>query len=230
MKNVLIAMLLLATVSITAQDDNTKTQPMLNNESDSLSYFLGLSLGYDFQTLPFEADPDLIIEGLSGALKGTAPYDQQQSQTIFRTLQMAIQAKEQEGANTASLETQHEGEKFLKENAAREGILITSSGLQYEVLVKGDGPMPADTSEVEVHYEGTLLDGTVFDSSYERGESVSFPLNRVIAGWTEGVQLMPVGSTYMLYIPSELAYGDRDSGPIPPNSVLIFKIELLGIK
>ncbi len=230
MKNVLIAMLLLSTVSITAQDGNTPNQPELNNELDSLSYFFGLTVGYNFQTLPFEANPDLIIEGLSGAMKETAPYDQQQSETIFRTLQMALQEMEQESTNTASMGTQREGEKFLKENAAREGVFSTASGLQYEVLIKGDGPMPASTSEVEVHYEGTLIDGTVFDSSYERGESISFPLNRVIAGWTEGVQLMPVGSTYMLYIPSELAYGDRDSGPIPANSVLIFKIELLQIK
>jgi FKBP-type peptidyl-prolyl cis-trans isomerase FkpA len=230
MKNVLIAILLMATVSVAAQDGNTKTQPELNNELDSISYFLGLSLGYNFQALPFAADPDLIIEGLSGALKGTAPYDQQEVETTFKALQMVMQAKEQESAKVASMEVQLKGEQFLKENAAREGVLTTASGLQYEVLVKGDGPMPADTLEVEVHYEGTLIDGTIFDSSYKRGESISFPLNRVIPGWTEGVQLMPLGSTYMFYIPSELAYGDRDSGPIPPNSVLIFKIELLGIK
>jgi len=230
MKNVIIAVLLLFSVATTAQDKDSESLPVLNNELDSLSYFLGLSLGYDFQSLPFEADPDLIIEGMTGALKGTAPYDQQQSQTVFRALQMAIQAREQESVNAASTETQQEGAKFLTENKIREGVTTTESGLQYEILVEGDGPKPSETSEVEVHYEGTLIDGTVFDSSYERGESISFPLNRVISGWTEGVQLMPVGSTYMLYIPSELGYGDRDSGPFPPNSVLIFKIELLGIK
>lgn len=230
MKNVLIVMLLMATVSITAQDENNPTLPVMDNELDSLSYFLGLSLGYDFQTLPFEANPDLIIEGLSGAMKGTAPYDQEQTKTIFQSLQMALQALEQESANASSMETQQEGLDFLKVNGALDGVITTPSGLQYMVMVKGDGPLPTITSEVEVHYEGTLIDGTIFDSSYERGESISFPLNGVIKGWTEGVQLMPVGSTYMFYIPSELAYGNRDSGPIPPNSVLIFKIELLGIK
>lgn len=225
-----MVLLLLTTVSISAQDENNPTLPVMDNELDSLSYFLGLSLGYDFQTLPFEANPDLIIEGLSGAMKGTAPYDQEQTKTIFQSLQMALQAREQESANASSMETQQEGLDFLMENGARDEVITTASGLQYMVIVKGDGPLPADTSEVEVHYEGTLIDGTVFDSSYDRGESISFPLNRVIPGWTEGVQLMPVGSTYMFYIPSELAYGDRDSGPIPPNSVLIFKIELLGIK
>jgi len=131
------------------------------------------------------------------------------------------------GSGTENLE---KGKAFLAENGQREGIVITESGLQYEVITLGSGPKPEASSTVEVHYEGTLIDGTVFDSSYERGESISFPLNRVIAGWTEGVQLMPVGSTYKFYIPSELAYGGRNTGSIPAHSTLIFKIELLGIE
>lgn len=222
--------LLLASLAMAAQNDTDGKDPILNTELDSVSYFLGLTLGYDFQSLPFEADPDLIIAGLAGAMKGTTTYSQQITEAIFRQLQMTLQEREQEEANAEAGLIDQEGANFLKENAAREGVSTTASGLQYEVLVKGDGPMPADTSEVEVHYEGSLMDGTVFDSSYERGEPISFPLNRVIAGWTEGVQLMPVGSTYMFYIPSELGYGSQGTGPIPPNSVLIFKIELLGIK
>lgn len=230
MKKVLTITLLLATVAMAAQNDTEKKDPILNNENDSLSYFLGLTLGYDFQTLPFDANPDLVIAGLAGAMNGSTGYSRQNTEAVFRQLQMTIQAKEQEkAAEEASLKEQ-EGATFLKENGEREGVITTASGLQYEVLVKGDGPMPADTSEVEVHYEGSLLDGSIFDSSYERGEPISFPLNRVIPGWTEGVQLMPVGSTYMLYIPSDLGYGSQGTGPIPPNSVLIFKIELLGIK
>jgi len=223
-------MLLLVTVSLAAQNETPGTDPVLNNETDSLSYFLGLTLGYDFQGLPFEADPDLIIAGLNGSMKGLSAFDQQATQSIFRELQVAIQQREQEKAEAEASLKQQEGIEFLKQNGDREGVITTASGLQYEVLVKGDGSMPADTSEVEVHYEGTLIDGTVFDSSYERGEPISFPLNRVISGWTEGVQLMPVGSTYKFYIPSELGYGSQGTGPIPPNSVLIFKIELLGIK
>ena len=230
MKNTLTFMLLLATVAMTAQNDQEGKDPILNNEIDSISYFLGLTLGYDFQSLPFEADADMIMAGLGGAMKGTSAYSQEATQSIFRQLQMVIQQKEQETTDAESGLKKEESAKFLKENGAREGVITTASGLQYEVLVKGDGPMPAETTEVEVHYEGSLLDGTVFDSSYERGESISFPLNRVIAGWTEGVQLMPVGSTYMFYIPSELGYGSQGTGPIPANSVLIFKIELLGIK
>ena len=230
MKKVLTLTLLLASLAMAAQNDSDEKDPILNTELDSVSYFLGLTLGYDFQTLPFEADPDLVIAGLAGAMKGTTAYSQQITEAVFRQLQMTLQEREQEETKAEAGLVEQEGANFLKENAAREGVTTTASGLQYEVLVKGDGPMPADTSEVEVHYEGSLMDGTVFDSSYERGEPISFPLNRVIAGWTEGVSLMPVGSTYMLYIPSELGYGSQGTGPIPPNSVLIFKIELLGIK
>ncbi len=230
MKKILTIALFMTTFSLFAQNQDEGKDPVLTNELDSVSYFLGLTLGYDFQTLPFEADPDLVIAGLAGAMKGTTAYSQQTTEAVFRQLQMTLQAREAEKANAEASLKEQEGANFLKENGKREGVVTTASGLQYEVLVKGDGPMPADTSEVEVHYEGSLIDQTVFDSSYERGESISFPLNRVIAGWTEGVQLMPVGSTYMLYIPSELGYGSQGTGPIPPNSVLIFKIELLGIK
>lgn len=122
-------------------------------------------------------------------------------------------------------------QQFLEENARQPGVQVTESGLQYKVITQGDGPKPADANaEVEVHYRGTLIDGTVFDSSYDRGESISFFLNQVIGGWTEGLQLMPTGSKYMLYIPSELGYGKRGAaGVIPPNATLIFEVELLKV-
>lgn len=123
------------------------------------------------------------------------------------------------------------GKKFLEENALKEGITKTASGLQYEVLQEGTGPKPGPTSTVEVHYEGRLINGKVFDSSYQRKETISFPLNRVIAGWTEGLQLMDTGSKYRLYIPSELGYGARGAGAdIPPHSALIFDVELISIR
>ena len=123
-----------------------------------------------------------------------------------------------------------DGEKFLTENALKEGVKVTESGLQYEVLKMGRGKKPAATDRVKVHYHGTLIDGTVFDSSVERGEPTSFGLNQVIAGWTEGLQLMPVGSKFRFYIPQELGYGSRNAGSIPPYSTLIFEVELLGIE
>ena len=124
-----------------------------------------------------------------------------------------------------------DGEKFLAENAKREGVQVTASGLQYEVLEATIGQKPKATDTVKVHYEGTLIDGTVFDSSYKRGESISFPLNGVIKGWTEGLQLMSVGSKYKFFIPYQLSYGERGSGQqIPPYAALIFTVELLGIE
>lgn len=126
--------------------------------------------------------------------------------------------------------TKEEGEKFLEENKLREGVIVTESGLQYEVLKMGKGKKPAATDKVKVHYHGTLINGEVFDSSVERGEPIVFGLNQVIAGWTEGVQLMPVGSKFKFYIPQELGYGERAAGSIPPYSTLIFEVELLGIE
>lgn len=123
------------------------------------------------------------------------------------------------------------GKAFLDENGKKEGVTITASGLQYKVIKAGNGAHPKATDKVKVHYKGTFLDGKTFDSSYDRGEPISFALNQVIAGWTEGVQLMPVGATYEFYIPSNLAYGERGAGGvIPPNSTLIFVVELLGIE
>ena len=219
--------MLVLTVSLMAQND---TDPVLENETDSVSYFLGLTLGYDFQNLPFEADADLVLKGIEGAIKNTSGYERQQTKAIFHQLQQTIQENEKVKAEAAALNQHEEGLRFLEENEKREGVFTTASGLQYEIIEKGEGPMPADTSEVEVHYHGTLVDGTVFDSSYDRGQSVSFGLNKVIRGWTEGVQLMSVGSTYRFYIPPQLGYGGRETGSIPANSVLIFKIELIAIK
>ena len=129
-----------------------------------------------------------------------------------------------------AIDNLEKGAAFLEENGKKEGVITTETGLQYEVITKGDGPMPADTSRVKVNYEGTLIDGEVFESSFDRGEPISFVLNGVMPGWTEGLQLMPVGSTYKFYVPSNLGYGPRTSGPIPGNSVLIFKVELLEIE
>jgi len=123
-----------------------------------------------------------------------------------------------------------DGVKFLQENLKKDGIEVTASGLQYEVIEEGTGKSPVATDRVEVNYEGTFIDGSVFDSSYARGQSIEFPLNGVIAGWTEGVQLMKEGATYKFYIPYNLAYGEGGMGPIPGHSTLIFKVELIKVK
>ena len=231
MRKLLPALMIFSALSIGAQDESQEAPTLdLNNNLDSMNYFFGLNLGYSMKTAPFQADPSLISRGITEALVGTAIHDQQTCQVIFRELQMALSvevAKKDRIREGGNIE---KGNAFLAQNAEKDGVRITNSGLQYKVITLGDGPMPSDTSTVKVHYEGTLIDGTKFDSSYDRGEPISFPLNRVIPGWTEGVQLMPVGSTYKLFIPSELAYGPRGQGSIPPYSVLIFKIELLGIE
>ena len=166
-------------------------------------------------------DFELIKQGFINGLYG---FDEQFSG-------QAAGAYIQNALNTIKYgDTKTKGEQFLAENALKEGVKVTDSGLQYEVLKMGKGPKPTATSTVKVHYHGTLIDGTVFDSSVERGEPISFPLDGVIAGWTEGLQLMPVGSKFRFYIPQELGYGARNAGSIPPYSTLIFEVELLGIE
>jgi len=196
----------------------------LKNDSDSLSYFLGLNIGYSAKMMPENENinPVLIASGIKQVMKDSSAYEQETASRVFYQLNNAISQRQAE-------KSLQEGIEFLAKNKEREGIITTESGLQYEVIVKGEGPMPADTSTVTVHYTGTLIDGTEFDSSVKRGEPVTFQLNRVIKGWTEGLQLMPVGSKYKFYIPAELGYGTRKAGQIPPNSVLVFEVELLSI-
>jgi len=214
----------------TSSGVKSENQITMKNQTDSLNYFLGLNWGYSVGEAPWEIDGDLLASGLLQVLKDTSSYDFESTQAIFQSLTMALSNVEAQQAEEESFVTLEEGVAFLEENGRKDGVTTTESGLQYEVVTPGDGPMPDETSTVSVFYEGTLLDGTIFDSSYETGDTVSFPLNGVIAGWTEGLQLMPVGSTYKFYIPSNLAYGSRATGPIPANSTLIFKVELLEVK
>lgn len=196
----------------------SESQVKLQNEWDSLSYFIGLSIGYQTAEMFEDLQPALVGSGINTIVNDSSAYDAQMTQMIAMQLQQSIVDNKSK-----------EGVRFLEQNAKKQGVFVTESGLQYETLVEGDGPMPTDTSVVEVHYHGTFIDGKVFDSSIERGEPASFPLNQVIAGWTEGIQLMAVGSKYKFYIPSDLAYGPRGRSGIPPNSVLIFEVELLSI-
>ena len=208
----------------------SENQITMKNQTDSLNYFLGLNWGYSLGEAPWDIDADLLASGLMQVLKDSSSIDPMSAQSTFQELTIALSNVEAQKVEEESMKTVEEGVAFLEENGKKEGVITTESGLQYEVITLGDGPMPDETSTVSVFYEGTLLDGTVFDSSYDTGDTVSFPLNGVIPGWTEGLQLMPVGSTYKFYIPSNLAYGSRGQGPIPANSTLIFKVELLEVK
>lgn len=173
-------------------------------------------------------DIKLIKQGLINGMKGSnIQMTAEEAQTYLNATMQKLQEKrmqEQNGPNKAA------GEVFLKENAKKAGVVTTASGLQYEVIKKGTGALPNDTSRVKVHYHGTLIDGTVFDSSVDRGEPAVFGVNQVIKGWTEALKLMPVGSKYKLYIPQELAYGSQSMGNIKPFSALIFEVELIGIE
>ena len=208
----------------------SENQVSLSSQTDSLNYFLGLNMGYSLGQAPWDVDAGLVTSGITQVLDDSSMYDQMTADAIFRQLNISLSDTEAKKAEEDAIVNLENGAAFLEENGKKEGVITTETGLQYEVVTKGDGPMPADTSRVTVHYEGKLIDGEVFDSSYDNGEPVSFALNGVIAGWTEGLQLMPVGSTYMLYVPSNLGYGPRASGPIPGNSVLIFKVELLSME
>jgi FKBP-type peptidyl-prolyl cis-trans isomerase len=203
----------------------------LQTDEQKLGYIIGMDIGNSLRNEGTEIDLDALIEALRTTYEGgTLKMSLEEAQAVREEFIARRQAEAEAEATAISEKNSAEGEAFLAENIGKEGVQVTESGLQYKVLRQGDGARPTADDVVEVHYRGTLLDGTEFDSSYARNESISFELDRVIAGWTEGLQLMPVGSKYMFYIKPELAYGTGGGGPIPPNSTLIFEVELLDIE
>lgn len=205
-------------------------QISMKTQDDSLNYFLGLNMGYSLTEAPWEVDAGMINSAISQVVNDSSAFDQMTAQNVFRDLNIALSDREAMKSAEDGMVNLEAGISFLEENGRRDGVMSTESGLQYEVITQGDGPRPTAESTVSVFYEGTLIDGTVFDGNFDTKDTISFPLNGVIPGWTEGLQLMPVGSTYKLYLPSNLGYGPREAGPIPGNSVLIFKIELLSVE
>ncbi len=202
----------------------TKSAIVLKTAEDSMSYSIGVLDGNFFKSQGIEKiNSAVLAAGFADALKGKPLFTPEQCDMIVRTAM-------QKNARSKIKPAVDEGLKFLAENAKKPGVKQTSSGLQYEVITEGTGAKPADTSVVKVHYEGFLLNGKKFDSSRDRGEPTQFPLNQVIRGWTEGVQLMSIGSKYKFYIPYQLAYGEQGSGEmIPGGSLLIFEVELIDI-
>jgi len=201
-----------------------KSQNM--NQVEKNSYALGANVGESLKTSGIDVIFEFFKEGFFDASKGENKLSQEEMQACFNDIQMRMQAKQNQEAEAEK----ERGQQFLLENKKRKEVKETASGLQYEVIVMGDGAKPSATDKVKVHYHGTTVDGVVFDSSVQRGEPIEFMLNQVISGWTEGLQLMPIGSKFKFYIPSHLAYGDRGSGGvIKPGSALIFEVELLGI-
>jgi FKBP-type peptidyl-prolyl cis-trans isomerase FkpA len=230
MKKILVVAISFLSLAASAQKTpakkpaSTPAKPVgttLKTANDSVSYAIGMNLAsfYEQQGLK-NINPTLVAKAISDVYgkKKTALNDQQANLALMCYMNPALCQKVKQGEN------------FLATNKNKAGVKTTASGLQYEVVKLGTGPKPVATDTVVVNYKGTLLDGTEFDNSYKRGTPISFPLNGVIRGWTEGLQLMPVGSTYKFYIPYSLAYGMNDNGPIPGGSVLLFDVELLEIK
>jgi FKBP-type peptidyl-prolyl cis-trans isomerase len=215
-----------------ATDEEKAADVELKSYEQKLSYMLGQQIGNNIKESPTEIDVDIFVRGIKDSLKGNKSLlSDEETNQIRQEFSRQIQESRNQKMAVQSEKNLKDGEAFLVENKKKEGIVTTDSGLQYKVLKKGDGPNPLATDKVTVHYRGTLLDGTEFDSSYKRGQPASFQVGGVIRGWTEALQLMNVGSKYQLFIPSDLAYGQRGAGQrIGPNSMLIFDVELLNIE
>ena len=227
---IFIALLMIA-ISCTSSEKAVET-PQLTDYMDTVSYSVGVDIGKSFRLQEMDIDPDVMARGLNDAFsdKETALTKEEVQSTLIKFRQ-EFQQKQREIAQRKAQEAAVAEETYLAENAKKEGVVSLPSGLQYKVITPGDGPSPLKTDKVKVHYKGTLIDGTVFDSSYDRGQPTSFNVSGVIKGWTEALLLMQVGSKWELTIPSILGYGTRSRGEkIPPNSTLLFELELLGIE
>ena len=205
--------------------ENAKKEISMEKELDKVSYSLGVTIGNNVKSQGLDS---LNVEAFSKAIQDV--YAGKETQINAAEANQAIQAYFGKLEEKKSAVARKAGEEFLAANKNKEGVITLPSGLQYTIMKEGNGPKPTLTSKVTTHYHGTTIDGNVFDSSVERGQPASFPVNGVIAGWTEALQLMPVGSKWKLFIPSDLAYGARGAGPkIGPHSTLIFEVELLSI-
>jgi FKBP-type peptidyl-prolyl cis-trans isomerase FklB len=203
-------------------------KPQLKDLKDKVSYSIGLNVGSNFKKQGQELNPDALLAGLKDAMSGKQPaISEKEMQETMEAWSKQMEDKQK----AAGEKNAADGVKFLAENKSKSGVKTTASGLQYKLLKEGTGPQAKATDVVTVNYRGTLIDGTEFDSSYKRGKPATFPVNGVIKGWTEALQMMKVGSKYQLFIPASLAYGERAaSAEIAPNSTLIFEVELLEAK
>jgi FKBP-type peptidyl-prolyl cis-trans isomerase FkpA len=241
MKKAVITMLTASFLTLSAcqppPTDPMKVEALaLDTEKQKQSYAMGASMGKIIASkiagqkdVGVEYDPRLLVKGFIAALQGQSQLDKKEIQSITREVENIVREKQVEWKAQMADQNKADGLAFLANNAKRAGIIVTNSGLQYEVLKNGTGSKPKATDTVKVNYLGTFLDGTEFDSSYARNKPTSFPLNRVIKGWTEGLQLMGVGAKYKFYVPPNLAYGTRSTGKILSQSTLIFEVELLDV-
>ncbi len=210
-----------------------KASPMtLTTEKEKFSYAVGMSIGNSLKQQNAEVDPAVVSQGLKDMLAGGKTLlSPEQAQDVLKQVSMALHAKHEQAMQASADSNKKLGDEFLKNNATQKDVVVLPSGLQYKILKQGTGPKPTANDTVECNYRGTLIDGKEFDASEKHGGPATFPVSGVIKGWTEALQLMPVGSKWQLFVPPDLAYGDRGAGPdIGPNATLIFEVELLGIK
>lgn len=215
-----------------AQPGGRTATTKLETKQDKVSYSIGLNIGQNMLRDSVEFEPNALLQGIMDAALDSSnrlmrPHE---VDSTLMAYQQELTEKKMEGIRRSSSENLSKGEAFLAENKTKEGVVTLPSGLQYKVLRKGTGARPTKDQFVTAHYRGKHLDGSEFDSSYDRNEPATFRLNNVISGWTEALQLMEVGSKWELYIPPGLGYGEQGSGPIGPNEVLIFEVDLLGVK
>ncbi len=204
----------------------------LKTDKEKFSYALGMRMGANFKKQEVSVDPAILTRGLKDALAGGKTLlTEEQAQTALMQVQNELRQKQQAKMQAEATENKKQGEDFLAANKSKEGVVTLPSGLEYKILTEGTGPKPLASDTVECNYRGTLIDGKEFDSSAKHGGPATFPVSGVIKGWTEALQLMPVGSKWQLFIPSDLAYGNRGAGPeIGPDSTLVFEVELVSIK
>ena len=223
-KNLLLTLAVGALAASCNSGSMTQTTANLKTATDTASYYLGFMYGTGMQRMGLkDANMEALVAGMITAFQGKETEANPQAMEMYLNNYFHQMAMKQAEANL------EKGQKFLAENAKKEGVKELVDGIQYKVIKEGNGAKPAETDVVKVHYKGTLIDGTEFDSSIKRGEPAEFPLNRVISGWTKSLKEMPVGSKWEIYIPADQAYGQRGSGPIGPNETLIFEVELLDI-
>jgi len=228
MKKTILAVLIAGTTTLTMAAEPLKS---LETEEQKVSYSLGMILGKRMVQDTTDLDINVFIQGVTDAFEGKKQLlTDEQSGKILSDYQRNLQQEQMEKVQQAGDANKKVGLDFLAENKEKEGVVTLESGLQYKILTEGKGPQPGPADVVKVHYTGSLINGTVFDSSVERGEPVSFPVNGVISGWTEALQLMPTGSKWQLYIPSDLAYGRNGNRSIGPNETLLFEVELLEVE
>ncbi len=233
MKFIAVCVLILGVVGCQSQGTKTGEKTSLSSKRDSVSYGIGFNIGRNLSKDSIEVNYDAVVAGMKDALADSAKrmLSQNVVDSVMRVFQSEMMEKQMATMRAQGDKNKIDGEAFLAKNKTQAGVVTLPDGLQYKVIKQGTGPKPKLSQTVTVNYRGTLIDGTEFDSSYKRGEPATFPCGGLIKGWTEALQMMPVGSKWQLWIPSELAYGERGAGGvIPPNAALCFEMELLGVK